>query len=71
MHVIGVLIIITVIIFGFGVALMTGVGSHEQWAGWRHWRRRREPAAKTAPQESAPEVTTDGNASASDPAAEE
>ncbi len=53
--VVGPLIIITVIIFGCGVAVMTGLGTHEEWLTSRH-ARHKGPAAPAPPAPPQPPV---------------
>ena len=77
---VGHLVWLTVVIFGFGVALMTGVGSGERWS-YRNMRRRRggpqpeeaEPAEMAAPVALVPTPATPGetaSAAATGPSAE-
>jgi cytoskeletal protein CcmA (bactofilin family) len=47
--VVGLLIVITAIIFGCGAAVMTGVGTHEEWLTSRH-ARHKAPAAPAPPE---------------------
>jgi hypothetical protein len=77
---VGPLVWLTVVIFGFGVALMTGIGSGERWS-YRNMRRRRrhpqpeeaEPAEMAAPVAVAATTATPGetaSAAATGPSAD-
>jgi hypothetical protein len=50
--VVGTLVLLTVMIFGYGLALMTGLGSHEEWASQQVFHRR--PLQSPPPPPSAP-----------------
>ena len=57
---VGVLVPLTVLVFGFGLALMTGIGKHEDWLSRRPYRllRRRRPEVEQETAAAPPEAPT-------------